>query len=55
MIRDMAHAGRITVLIITHKFREVMAFADEVSVLRRGTSRRRRAGRRRSAPTTWPA
>jgi simple sugar transport system ATP-binding protein len=36
MIRDMAHAGRITVLIITHKFHEVMAFADEVSVLRRG-------------------
>jgi simple sugar transport system ATP-binding protein len=36
MIRDMAHADRITVLIITHKFREVMAFADEVSVLRRG-------------------
>jgi simple sugar transport system ATP-binding protein len=36
MIRDMAHAGHITVLIITHKFREVMAFADEVSVLRRG-------------------
>jgi general nucleoside transport system ATP-binding protein len=36
MIRDMAHAGRITVLIITHKFREVMAFADDVSILRRG-------------------
>jgi general nucleoside transport system ATP-binding protein len=36
MIRDIAHAGRITVLIITHKFREVMAFADDVSVLRRG-------------------
>jgi general nucleoside transport system ATP-binding protein len=36
MIRDMAHAERITVLIITHKFREVMAFADDVSVLRRG-------------------
>ena len=36
MMRDMAHAGRITVLIITHKFREVTAFADEVSVLRRG-------------------
>jgi simple sugar transport system ATP-binding protein len=35
-IRDLAHAGRITVLIITHKFREVMAFADDVSVLRRG-------------------
>ena len=36
LIRDMAHAGALTVLIITHKFREVMAFADEVSVLRRG-------------------
>jgi len=36
MIRDMAHAGRITVLIITHKFREVLAFADQVTVLRRG-------------------
>lgn len=36
MIRDMAHAGQITVLIITHKFREVIAFADEVSILRRG-------------------
>ena len=36
LIRDMAHAGGITVLIITHKFREVMAFADEVTVLRRG-------------------
>src|SRR5262249_59522351 len=28
--------GEITVLMITHKFREVMAFADTVSVLRRG-------------------
>jgi general nucleoside transport system ATP-binding protein len=36
MVREMAHSGRITVLIITHKFREVMAFADEVSILRRG-------------------
>ncbi len=36
MIGDMAHDRRITVLIITHKFREVMSFADEVSVLRRG-------------------
>lgn len=36
LIRDMAHEGAITVLIITHKFREVTAFADEVSVLRRG-------------------
>ncbi len=36
LIRDMAHRGDMTVIIITHKFREVMAFADRVSVLRRG-------------------
>ena len=36
LIREMAHKGDITVIIITHKFREVMAFADRVSVLRRG-------------------
>jgi len=36
MLRAMAHAGEVTVLMITHKFREVMAFADTVSVLRRG-------------------
>jgi simple sugar transport system ATP-binding protein len=36
MLRDMAHRGELTVLLITHKFREVMAFADRVSVLRRG-------------------
>jgi ABC-type uncharacterized transport system ATPase subunit len=36
LVRDMAHEGLITVLIITHKFREVRAFADEVSILRRG-------------------
>jgi simple sugar transport system ATP-binding protein len=36
LMRDMAHRGDLTVLLITHKFREVMAFADDVSVLRRG-------------------
>ncbi len=36
MLHDMARAGEVTVLMITHKFREVMAFADTVSVLRRG-------------------
>ncbi len=36
MLRDMAHDGRVSVAMITHKFREVMAFADEVTVLRRG-------------------
>ena len=35
-VRDFAHAGRCTVLLITHKFREVSAYADGVTVLRRG-------------------
>ena len=32
----MADRGEITVLMITHKFREVEAFAEDVSVLRKG-------------------
>ncbi len=36
LLRAMVAERRLTVLIITHKFREVFAFADEVSVLRRG-------------------
>ncbi len=39
LLRGMAKqdgAGRLTILMISHKFREVMAFADEVTVLRRG-------------------
>jgi ABC-type uncharacterized transport system ATPase subunit len=36
MLRGMAHARELSVLMITHKFREVTAFADEVTVLRRG-------------------
>ncbi|MBU1304585.1 MAG: ABC transporter ATP-binding protein [Alphaproteobacteria bacterium] len=36
MVREMTVSGGLTVLMITHKFREVTAYADEVSVLRRG-------------------
>ena len=36
LLRAMTREGRLTVLMITHKFREVMAFADQVTVLRRG-------------------
>ncbi len=36
MLKEMARADAITVLLITHKFREVMAFADRVTILRRG-------------------
>ena len=35
-LRDRAHAGDCSVILITHKFREVTAHADDVSVLRRG-------------------
>jgi general nucleoside transport system ATP-binding protein len=36
MLRDMVKRNELTILMITHKFREVMAFADEVTILRRG-------------------
>lgn len=36
LLRRMVEAGHLSVLIITHKFREVLAFADQVTVLRRG-------------------
>ncbi len=36
LVRDLVRADAITVVIITHKLKEVAAFADDVSVLRRG-------------------
>ncbi len=36
MVRELTDADKLTVLMITHKFREVKAFGDEVSVLRQG-------------------
>ena len=36
VIKDLTVKGGLTVLMITHKFREVMKFADEVTVLRNG-------------------
>ena len=36
LLRKMVEGGELTILMITHKFREVMAFADEVTILRRG-------------------
>ncbi len=38
-LRRMAEDGRVSVAIITHKFREVTEFADYVTVLRRGKVR----------------
>ncbi len=36
LLRQMAHRGEITVAMISHKFREVEAFCDDFTVLRRG-------------------
>jgi general nucleoside transport system ATP-binding protein len=36
LLRAMATRGEVTILMITHKFREVTAFADDVTVLRKG-------------------
>jgi simple sugar transport system ATP-binding protein len=36
MLHGMARAGDISIILITHKFREVTRYADEVTVLRRG-------------------
>ncbi|MEY8877304.1 MAG: ATP-binding cassette domain-containing protein, partial [Leptothrix sp. (in: b-proteobacteria)] len=35
-LRDRAHSGACSIVLITHKFREVTAYADDVTVLRRG-------------------
>ncbi|HBB35264.1 MAG TPA: ABC transporter ATP-binding protein [Cyanobacteria bacterium UBA8803] len=36
LLRQEVTAGELSVLMISHKFREVMAFCDEVTVLRKG-------------------
>ncbi len=36
LVRDLAHSGALTIVIITHRLKEVAAFVDEVTVLRRG-------------------
>jgi len=36
LLKEMVKKGELSVLHITHKFREVRAFADEITVLRRG-------------------
>ena len=48
LLHQMSRAGDLSVLLITHKFREVMRFAEEVTVLRRA----RVAGRGRIAELT---
>ena len=44
LLRGMAERKEVTVLMISHKFREVKAFCDSFTVLRRGRDRRHRRG-----------
>ena len=46
LVRAMTRSGWLTVLMISHKFHEVTAFADDVTVLRKGQADRHRQGRR---------
>jgi len=50
-MKALCTAGKLTVLIITHKFREVFGFCDDVTVLRRG----KLAGHAQVAHTTRDA
>lgn len=36
LLKGMTAAGKLSILMISHKFREIMAFADEITVLRKG-------------------
>jgi len=36
LLKSEVQAGRLSVLMISHKFREVMAFCDQITVLRKG-------------------
>lgn len=36
LLREEVNAGKLSVLMISHKFREVTAFVDEVTILRKG-------------------
>ena len=54
MLRGMVVDGELTVLMITHKFREVMAFADEVTCCAAASSPAA-ARSPTSRPTTWRA
>lgn len=36
VLRSMVDSGSLSVLLVTHKFREVMTYADEVTIMRRG-------------------
>jgi general nucleoside transport system ATP-binding protein len=51
LMRRFTREANLSILLITHKFREVSAFADDVTVLRRGRVAGRGAARSLDAPT----
>ena len=53
LIKNLARAKQLTALVITHKFREVMAYADDVTVLRR-VARPVVGGSVNSPSNAWP-
>ena len=55
LLRGMVGGGELTVLMITHKFREVMAFADDGDGPAPRQARRAAATSRISRPTAWRA
>ena len=54
ILRQLKGQGK-TVILITHKLREIMAITDEVSVMRRGEMVATRRDREDHAARSWPS
>ena len=53
-LRELKSEG-LTVIFISHKLDEVLSVADEITVIRRGTTGRPTSTRQRSTPGSWPS
>ena len=53
-LRELKAEG-LTVIFISHKLDEVLSVADEITVIRRGTTVRPTSTRRPSTPGSWPS
>lgn len=50
LLKAEAKQVKLSILLITHKFREVQAFADEVTILRKGQRAGKGSGSFKSGP-----